>query len=83
MNDNQTSHWTKFADSANWSSLHSLDLDRFADFVVESYPDHAPDFDALLADSVTDEEDMRADVATHLGTLYDFGSKVLDADRKR
>ncbi|HEY8524243.1 MAG TPA: hypothetical protein VIL48_04720 [Acidimicrobiales bacterium] len=79
MNDEQQQAWKLFATNANWLALHSLDLDRFADFVRASHRPGAipPDLAGLVAaegDEIGDDE-RAAEVARHLDALYDFGGR--------
>lgn len=72
--------WTHFADNANWSGLHSLDLDRFAQFTNQARRSHqkAPiDFETLVktACPAIEPTDL-ADIVEQLEPLYEFGRVI-------
>lgn len=61
-------------------SLHPLDENRFAEFVVELHLDgqSCPDFIGMVADAWPDADpEMRSDLSAKLETLCEFGLAVL------
>jgi len=76
----QLKAWRPYIEEANWTSLHTKDLERFAKFVRSSSRRNAPiDCRERVEAEIGSDTSGRLDALTlQLDDLYSFGRTMLD-----